>query len=83
MLIKISSVTLHTNHPDPTIDPAQRMGRLGFSPNPSPFSPAWLLRVVLAQKPESNDHAVTNHPQKVIQRALNLAEELPSCPGAR
>lgn len=44
------------------------MGRyLGFSPYPSPFSPAWLPCVMLTQKPESIDHAVLNHPQKVIQ----------------
>lgn len=39
MLIKISSVTLNINDPDPTINPAQEAEELPeFLPSPSPFS---------------------------------------------
>lgn len=76
MLIKISSVTLNTNDPDPTINPAQEAEELPeFFPIPSPFSPAWLLHVALAQKAKRKDLALTNHSQNVMQRALISAKE--------
>lgn len=56
VLIKISSVTLHTNIPEPAINPAQEAEEVpGFFPEPQPFFPAWLLNITLAQKTERND----------------------------
>lgn len=73
MLIKISSVTLNTNDPDPTINPAQEAEELPeFFPSPSPFSPN---HIALAQKAKRKGLALTNHPQKVMQKALISAKK--------